>query len=285
MPALANLNGKIQPLSEVMIPALDRGFLFGDAIYEVMHVVDGKPRFLKDHMARLARSLAEVRIGPLDLARLQARILETVATGNFSEALVYIQITRGAATSRSHAFPPANTPPTEFCFVEEFKDPYGTLRETGVAVVTQPDIRWHRCDIKSVNLLGNILAYQAAKEAGGYEAILVRPDGTITEGARTSLFAVVRGKIRTGPLSPEILPGVTRGIVLKLIKQLELPYEEKHLHRDELPQLEELFLTGTTAEVLPVISVDGQRVGSGKAGLVTKQLQDAFADFVRTAVS
>jgi len=284
MPALANLNGKIQPLSQVMIPALDRGFLFGDAVYEVMHITQGKPRFITDHMTRLERSLTAVRIGPIDLVRLRARILETIKTGSFNEALVYIQITRGAAASRSHAFPPANTPATEFFFVEEFKDPYGPLRETGVAVVTQPDVRWHRCDIKSVNLLGNILAYQAAKEAGGYEAILVRPDGTITEGARTSLFAVVQGKIRTGPLSPEILPGVTRGIVLKLIRHLDLPCEEKHLHREDLPFLEELFLTGTTAEILPVSSIDGQPIGRGRPGTVTKRLQDAFFRFVSATV-
>jgi D-alanine transaminase len=284
MPALASLNGKTQSLADVMIPALDRGFLFGDAIYEVMHVVGGKPRFFSDHMIRLRRSLAEVCIGPIDVERLQARILETIKAGNFKEALVYIQITRGAAPTRSHAFPPTGTIPTEFFFVEEFKEPYGSLRETGVAVVTQPDIRWHRCDVKSVNLLGNILAYQAAKEEGAYEAILVRPDGTITEGARTSLFAVINGKIRTGPLSPKILPGVTRGNVLKLVKQLDLPCEEKHLHRDELPLLEELFLTGTTAELLPVIKVDGRPVGAGEPGPITKRLQQAFTQFVDSAL-
>jgi D-alanine transaminase len=282
MPALANLNGQIQPLAEAKISVLDRGFLFGDAVYEVMHVVRGNPRFLPEHMARLERSLRALRMGPVDLPRLQRRILETLAAGAFHDALVYIQITRGAAATRSHAFPLPGTPPTEFFFIEEFADPYGSARAIGVSVVTQPDLRWHRCDIKSTNLLGNLLAFQNAKEQGGYEALLIRPDGTITEGARTSLFAVVAGKIRTGPLTPEILPGVTRGVVLKLIQQLHLPCEEKHLHREELGSVQEMFLTGTTSEVLPVIRVDGQTLGQGQPGPFTRQIQQAFRDYVQT---
>jgi D-alanine transaminase len=280
MPALANLNGHIQPLESARVPVLDRGCLFGDAVYEVMHIVGGKPRFFQAHLARLQRSLNELRIGPVDLGRLSERIGQTIEAAGFKEALLYIQISRGVGATRSHAFPPPGTPPTEFFFIEEFHDSYGPLRQTGVAVITQTDIRWHRCDIKSVNLLGNILAYQAAKEAGAYEAILVRPDGTITEGARTSLFAIVAGKIRTGPLTPEILPGVTRGEVLKLIAGLQLPCEQRYLRREELEQVEEMFLTGTTAEVLPVVSVDGRPVGSGKPGPITLQIRRAFADYL-----
>lgn len=278
--ALGNLNGTIQPLAKVMIPALDRGFLFGDAVYEGMHAVGGKVRFFDRHLARLERSLRELRIGPIDLQRLRGRIEDTLRQGEFAEAFIYVQVTRGAGPTRAHYFPPGATP-TEFFFVEEFKDPYGPLRETGVAVVTQPDIRWHRCDVKSTNLLGNVLAFQAAKEQGGYEALLIRPDGTITEGARTSFFAVVDGRLRTGPLTPEILPGVTRGVVLELIRQLQLPVEERHLMRDELPRVQELFLTGTTAEVLPITTVDGHPVTDGKPGAMTKRLQAALREYVR----
>ncbi|HMO36495.1 MAG TPA: aminotransferase class IV [Gemmatales bacterium] len=265
MPApLANLNGIIQPLATAMVPALDRGFLFGDAVYEGIYACDGKPRFLDLHLKRLERSLRELRIGPIQLERLQQRLLETLAAGPFDEAFIYIQISRGAGASRTHHFPPPGTPPTEFFFIEEFTDPYGELRHTGVSAITQPDIRWHRCDVKSVNLLGNVLAFQAAKEQNAREAILVRPDGTITEGTRTSLFGVVDGTLRTGPLSAEILPGVTRSV-----------------HVDELPQVQELFLTGTTSEVLPVTILDGKPVADGQPGPITRKLQRAFAELVR----
>jgi D-alanine transaminase len=278
---LGNLNGSIKPLAEVMVPALDRGFLFGDAVYEGMHFTGGKVRFFDRHLARLERSLRELRIGPIDLPRLRGRIEDTIRQGEFGEAFIYVQITRGAGPSRTHHFPPAGTLPTEFFFVEEFKDPYGPLRETGVAVVTQPDLRWHRCDVKSTNLLGNVLAFQASKEQGGYEALLLRPDGTVTEGARTSFFGVIDGRIRTGPLTPAILPGVTRGVVLELIRELKLPVEERHVMREELPQAEELFLTGTTAEVLPIVTVDNRKVGEGKPGPITRKLQAAFRELVR----
>lgn len=278
--ALANINGVIQLLATAMVPALDRGFLFGDAVYEGIHALNGKPRFIDLHMQRLERSLRELRIGPIDLDRLQKRLAETIAAGPFLEAFIYIQITRGAGPSRTHHFPPAGTPPTEFFFVEEFTDPYGPLRKTGVAAVTQPDIRWHRCDVKSTNLLGNVIAFQAAKEQDAREALLVRPDGTITEGSRTSLFGVVADKIRTGPLTPEILPGVTRSVVLSLIQKLGLPVEQKHLHVEELPQLQELFLTGTTSEVLPITTLNGKPVADGKPGSFTQQLQKAFQEYV-----
>lgn len=279
--ALANLNGVIQPLAEAKVSVLDRGFLFGDAVYEGLHVVDGKPRFLDLHMARLERSLSELRIGPIDISRLRQRIAATIAAGPFEEAFLYIQITRGAGPTRSHAFPPPGTLPTEFLFVESFQDPYRELRFQGIAVVTQPDLRWHRCDVKSTNLLGNVLAFQAGKEQGAMEAILVRPDGTMTEGTRSSLFGVVNGVIRTGPLSPDILPGVTRLVTVQLIQQLKLPAEEKHLHMSELDQIQELFLTGTTAEILPVSSINGKSVGNGKPGPVTQILQKAFSEYVK----
>lgn len=280
-PALANLNGKIQPLAETMVSALDRGFLFGDAVYEGMQVVAGKTRFIDLHFQRLQRSLNELRIGPIDMHRLRQRLLETIAAGPFTEAFIYVQITRGASTTRSHAFPPKGTRPTEFLFVEAFADLYVKLRETGVTAITQPDLRWHRCDVKSTNLLGNVLAFEAAKEHQAHEAILIRPDGTVTEGTRTSLFGVLDGKVRTGPLSPEILPGVTRSVVIDLIRKLDLPLDARHLHRVELSKVEELFFTGTTSEVLPITTLDGRPVADGKPGPITRKLQTAFREFVK----
>src|SRR5258708_7056756 len=167
MEPIANLNGERIPLSEARVPALDRGFLFGDAVYEVLRVYKGKPWLADEHFARLAWSLDSIRIQGVDIARLRERMRETIAAGPFLEATVYIQITRGTAP-RSHVFP-ANAKPLEFLSVQEFRDPYAQARRDGAAVITVPDMRWGRCDIKSTNLLANVLAAQAAKEAGCVE--------------------------------------------------------------------------------------------------------------------
>ena len=199
MEALANLQGEIMPLAEARIPALDRGFLFGDAVYEVLRVYQGRPWLEEEHFQRLERSLSAIRIFPIDLGRLRRRMHETIAAGRFHEAVVYIQITRGAA-ARTHPFP-AHAVPLEFLYVQEFQDHYREARQAGAAVITQPDIRWDRCDIKSTNLLGNVLAMQAAHEAGALEALLYLPDGTLTEGTHTSFFGVLEGAVLTAPNS------------------------------------------------------------------------------------
>src|SRR5262249_14288749 len=158
---------------------------------------------------------------------------------------------------RAHPFP-AGCEPLEFLFVQEFADPYVAARRDGGAVSLQPDVRWGRCDIKSTNLLANVLAMQAAKEAGGLEAVLYRPGGALTEGSPSSLFGVVDGVLRTAPKGNAILPGVTRDLVVRLARDAGVPVEERILHRGELDVAEELFLTGTTTEVLPVARVDGR---------------------------
>lgn len=278
MEPLANLNGQILPLAEARVSALDRGFLFGDAVYEGMHLTQGRIRFVDDHFARLARSLGELRIVGVDLARLRRRLEETIAAGGFTDAFIYLQISRGAGPRRTHYFPDPPVPPTEFFFIEPFRDPYAKERETGVAVVTHPDLRWGRCDVKTVNLLGNVLAAQAAREAGAAEAVLIKPDGTVTECSRSSLFGVVKGMLRTFPQDPSILPGVTRGRVLQLIRGLKLPLEERAMSEAELRGAEELFLTGTTAEVLPVVTLDGRPVGAGRPGPIVRRLQAEFGE-------
>jgi D-alanine transaminase len=280
MPALANVNGQMQPLSEVRISALDRGFLFGDAVYEVLRVYRGKPWLLDEHLKRLAVSLAAIRITGVDLERLRRRMLDTITAGPFREALVYIQVTRGAAPTRSHAFP-QNVTPLELLFVEEFEDHYVEQREHGAAAITYADLRWSRCDIKSTILLGNVLAAQAAKEAGVAEALLYLPDGTLVEGSKTSLFAVFDGVLRTAPVSQDILPGITRGFVLKLAEEQHYPVKEQAINRNGLSRISELFLTGTTSEVLPLVRVDQQTIGDGKPGPVARQLQKEFQSTVR----
>jgi D-alanine transaminase len=279
---LANLNGEQMPLADVTIPALDRGFLFGDAVYEVIRVYQGKPWLMDDHMRRLAHSLEAIHIRGVDLGRLSRRVLDTIAAGPFQEAIVYIQITRGVAP-RSHTFPLTATP-VEFLFVREFPDPYVAVRQTGAAVITQPDIRWGRCDIKSTNLLPNILAAQTAKEAGCVEALLYLPDGTLTEGTHTSFLGVLDGAVLTAPISNDILPGITRSLILRLTERAGIAVREEVLKRDHLARVSELFLTGTTTEVMPVVQVDGRPIAGGRPGPVTRRLQEAYAEEVREYV-
>jgi D-alanine transaminase len=283
MEPIANLNGKQMPLAEATVPALDRGFLFGDAVYEVLRVYRGRPWLMEEHFQRLTRSLDAIRIRGVDLERLRQRMMDTIATGPFVEATVYIQITRGVAP-RTHVFP-AGTPPLEFLFVQEFSDHYALVRQTGAPVITLPDIRWDRCDIKSTNLLANILAAQTAKETGCSEALFYLPDGTLTEGTHTSFFGVLNGALLTAPASPAILPGITRGLILRLAQQTGIPVEEHVLKRDDLSRVSELFLTGTTSEILPIVRVDDRPIGDGKPGPITRRLQGAYtqavAEFVR----
>jgi D-alanine transaminase len=280
--ALANIHGDILPLAEAKISALDRGFLLGDAVYEVVRVYQGKQWLADEHYARLARSLEAVRIGGVDVDRLRRRAEETIAAGAFREATVYIQVTRGAAP-RKHPFPHA-VPPLEFLYVQEFVDPYEAARRDGAAAITHPDQRWDRCDIKSTNLLGNVLAMQAAVEAGGVEALLYLPDGTLTEGTHTSFFGVLEGVLLTAPNSNAILPGITRGLVLRLSARAGVPVREQMLRRDDLVKVSELFLTGTTTEVLPIVRVDGRPVADGRPGGVTRRLQEAYRVSVREFV-
>jgi D-alanine transaminase len=281
--ALANSNGTILPLSEAKVPAQDRGFLFGDAVYEVLRVYAGRPWLMEEHFVRLARSLENIRIHGVDLDRLRRRMFETIAAGPFREATAYIQVTRGSA-SRAHPFP-AGATPLEILWVQEFADPYADARRTGAGVVTQLDLRWERCDIKSTNLLANVLAMQAAREAGCLEALLYLPDGTLTEGTHTSFFGVLGGTVLTAPNSNAILPGITRSLILRLAGRAGIPVRERVLKREDLAQVTELFLTGTTSEVLPVVRVDGRAIAAGRPGPVTRHLQDVYREAVREFVT
>jgi D-alanine transaminase len=281
MEPIANVNGEQIPLAEAKISALDRGFLFGDAVYEVLRVYNGRPWLMEEHFTRLARSLAAIRIQGIDLDRLRGRMLDTIAAGPFGEATVYIQITRGAAPRR-HCFPPQATP-LEFLYVQEFHDPYVQARQEGAAVITHRDIRWGHCDIKSTNLLANVLAAQAAREAGAIEALLWSDEGVVSEGTHTSLFGVLDGKVLTAPNSNHILPGITRGLILRLGQRAGIEVQEHELRRPDLGRVSELFLTGTTSEVLPVVRVDGQTIADGRPGPITRRLQQAYREAVREA--
>jgi Branched-chain amino acid aminotransferase/4-amino-4-deoxychorismate lyase len=194
-----------------------------------------------------------------------------------AKALVYIQVTRGVAT-RAHAYPFPAVAPTVYISVSSFKPP-AKLQEEGAAAVTQPDLRWGRCDLKTVNLLPNIMAAQYAVEQGAFEAILVR-DGQVTEGSKTNVFGVIGGSLRTHPSNSHILPGITRAVVERQIKELGLELDHTPISVEELPQLKELFLSGTSLDVMPIVRLDGKPVGSGKPGEITRRLQKILTDAI-----
>lgn len=281
MPAtLANLNGRLQPLAEVTISALDRGFLFGDSVYEVLRVIGGRPWLEKEHWQRLERSLAEIRIAGVDLKRLASRVRETIAAGPFREAMVYLQISRGAGARRRHAFNETLTP-TELLWVEDFNDaPVAAMREKGVALITHPDLRWGRCDIKSTNLLANVMANTAAAEKGASEALFYLPDGSFTEGSHSSLFWVKNGTLCTTPIAGNILPSITRDYLIGLAAAEAIPFRESPIQGPAIFDVDELFMAGTTWEVMPGVSVDGRTIADGKPGPIARRLLAAHQDRV-----
>lgn len=272
------LNGQFVPKDEAKISVEDRGFIFGDGIYEVVRVIEGRLFAWDAHAERLAHGLAGLRIGAqgADAATLRG-ICERLVKENgltSGEATVYLQVSRGAAP-RVHHFPAADTPTTIYASASAFK-PNLAMRERGATGITLADIRWARCDLKTVNLLGAVLARQAAHEAGAYEALFHR-DGMVTEGAATNAFMVIGGVLRTYPLSHYILPGITRAAIVALAHALGIPLVEQPVSLRDLPQVEELFVCGTTTDVQPIVELDGRAIANGKPGPVTSRLREALA--------
>ena len=272
---LVYLNGRYLPSADATISVMDRGFVFGDGVYEVWRVVRGQLFEAERHQARLDRGLRALRIVPPDEARLEriVAIAERLLDENglaAGEATLYVEITRGAAP-RTHYFPPADTLATMLVTVSAFTP--SPARFSGTTVITQPDIRWMRCDIKTIQLLPNVLARQAATEAGASEAIFVR-DGIITEGSHTTVFGVIGGVLRTHRANHHVLPGVTRDVVMELARELGREVREEGIPLTELPRVTELFLTGTTTDVTPVLQVDGRAIGDGAPGRLTGTLRD-----------
>ena len=272
------LNGEFLPLEQARVSVEDRGFLFGDGVYEVTRVLPSGLFAESEHWHRLQHGIKTLKLETPEgfskefVRRISQELLEANGlTGR--QATVYLQLTRGAAP-RNHAFPPAGTPPTLYMSAAPFQVPW-TQRKEGVSALMLPDLRWARCDLKTVNLLPNILATQQAREAGVFEALLVR-DGVITEGASTSVFVVMGGALYTHPKDPRILPGVTRDIVLSLAKELGMTVHERPAQVVERGSFEEVFLAGTTTDVQPVVAVNGGKVGDGKPGPVTLALQQAL---------
>ena len=256
MPGVVYLNGEFLPRERATLSVDDRGFIFGDGIYEVTRVVNGRLFEADRHMRRLFYGLRgigiESRLTADEIIDIHHRLIRenALTTG---EGYVYLQITRGAAP-RTHYFPPAGTAPTVFLFTSTFT-PNRAQREAGATAVTYPDIRWSRCDLKTVNLLGAVLAKQAAVSTGALEAVFIR-DGVITEGSHTNVFGVIDGELRTYPRSNYILPGITRDVVLELAVEEGINVREIPILQTEIGRLDELFVTGTTSDVTPIVQLD-----------------------------
>jgi len=282
---IVHLNGQFLPRSEARLSVDERGFFFGDGVYEVTRAVRGTLFEWDRHARRLARGLKELRIAfPLDpraMHDLHVRLLRENDLMD-AQATVYLQITRGAAP-RTHRFPPADTPPTVFLSATGFTPPHDK-RATGVAAVTYPDYRWSRCDLKTVNLLPAVMANQFAVDHGAFEAIFLR-DAVITEGSHTNVFGVLGGELRTYPNSNYVLPGVTRDIVIEIAHELGVPASETPIYHHEVAALEECFLTGTTSDIMPVTSIDGASVGNGRPGSITMKLYHALAERLEASVA
>jgi D-alanine transaminase len=276
---LVYLNGRYLPAGDATISALDRGFIFGDGVYEVWRVVRGRLFEAARHQARLERGLSELRITrPSDatLAAITAIGERLLAESGLAgaDATLYVEITRGTAP-RTHYFPPPTSAPTMLVMVSAFSP--SEARYTGTEVITQPDVRWLRCDLKTVQLLPNVLARQAATEAGASEAIFVR-DGAITEGTHTTVFGVIDDVLQTHPANNLVLPGITRDVVMDLARAVGMTVREEVVRIDDLPNVRELFLTGTTTDVTPIVRVDGRPIGDGSPGPVARMLLDRLLE-------
>jgi len=269
-------DGRYVPKSEVRVSPDDRGFLLGDGIYEVAAAYNGRFVALDRHMDRLRRSLRESRIDESVAEPLETVFQELLERNGFHEtgkSMVYLQVTRGAAP-RSHAFPKVAVRPTVYAYAAPVPAELGELA-AGAAAITRPDVRWSRCDIKVISLIANVLANQEAKEAGAFEAILIR-DGFALEGTHTSFFAVKDGVIRTAPISNFILPGITRELAIEAVLREGIEVVEEPISASDLGSMDELFITGTTTEVVPIVKLDGKPVGDGKPGPVTLRTMELY---------
>jgi D-alanine transaminase len=274
MPIIAYVNGHFSPIEQATISIEDRGFQFGDGVYEVVRTYGGGPFRLHDHLSRLEGSARAVSIPvPLSRTEWEALIREGLQRSQYAECLVYIQLTRGVAP-RAHLFPSPAKPTVVMTF-REIPETEGALQRQGVPVVTLSDLRWARCSIKSLNLLPNVLAKQQANDAGALEAILVK-DGLVTEGCSSNVCLVRDGNIITPALSDRLLAGVTRSVVLELARKNGILVDEREVPEEELTRADELFLIGTMIEVLPVSRLNGVPVGDRMPGTVTQAVRDAF---------
>lgn len=270
----AFLNGDYMPLEECKVSPLDRGFIFGDGIYELLPVYKKKPFYLQQHLTRLERSMNEIRIDNPNPRSEWEKIIQTLILNSNEENLaIYVQVTRGVAP-RDHVFP-KETDATVFAMANVLAPVPQDILQNGVAVITSEDLRWQRCDIKVISLLANILSRQDALQASAAEAIMVR-DGYALEGAASNLFVVRDGKVFTHPKDNLILPGITRDFILELLDEQGIHYAEQPISKEWLYSSDEIWITSSAKEVLAVTKIDGDQVGKGVPGEVWKNTHALF---------
>lgn len=270
----AYLNGQYLPVEECRIPALDRGFIFGDAIYELIPVYSAQPFQLQAHLTRLQRSLAQVRISnPHSEYDWQQIISQLIANANLDQCSIYIQVTRGVA-ARDHAYPTAATP-TVFAMVNPWPKQDEMMLSQGLSAVTVEDMRWNRCDIKVTSLLANVMMKQHAIDAQAHEAIFIR-DNAVLEGSSTNVFVVSKEHVYTAPKNNLVLPGITRDVVVDLVHACNMPMHEEAVSMEDLTNADEIWLTSSTKECLPVTQLNQQPVGNAQPGKLWRTVYTAF---------
>ena len=275
---IACLNGTFLPLEDACVPVMDRGFLFGDGIYEVIPAYGGKLFRLAHHLKRLENSLAGVRIGnPLSVQEWEAMLRELVSRNTGADQAIYLQVTRGVSAKRDHAFP-ADIRPTLFAMSTPMATAVDIDAITGTAAITLPDIRWKQCNIKAITLLPNVLLRQQAVDAGAAEAILIKDDHAI-EGAASNVFTVTGGVLHTPPNSPALLPGITRDLILELATRHSIPFREADITTAELFAADEIWLTSSTREISPVTRLDDTVISAGKPGPLWRHMITLYQDY------
>ena len=275
MNQITYLDGQLCPLDEAKISVLDRGFLFGDGVYEVVRCYRGQWFRMRDHIERLARSLSEIGIDNFDANWMEGIARDLLAANGKvpSDLILYLQVTRGSDAVRAHVYPAQSLKPTVFGMLRSMSR---TAPEPPAAVTLVEDRRWGRCDIKSIALMGHVMAANQANRNGSDEAILIR-DGVVTEGSCTNVAAVINGQVVTHPESPSILSGISRKVVLELCRELGIPVAERPIRKDELLRASEVFLMGTTHEVWPVASIDGKSLLPEAGDGIIQKLKDRFS--------
>ena len=275
------LNGKFMPIEEAYVPVLDRGFIFGDGVYEVIPVYSRQAFRLAEHLKRLQASLDGIRLpNPHTAAEWTKLINELIERNAGDDQYLYLHITRGVAR-RDHAFPQPAVAPTVFMMSSPLSTPASALLASGVSAVTATDNRWLRCDIKAISLLPNVMLRQLAVDAGCAETILIRDDQFMTEGAASNIFVVKNGSLLAPPKDNLMLPGITYDVVLELAAANQIPFQVRRIARQEIFTADELLLTSSTKEVLPITSVDGKAVGNGKPGPMFARLNSLYQNFKR----
>jgi len=280
------LNGKFMPIEEAYVPVLDRGFIFGDGVYEVIPVYSKRAFRLAEHLQRLQSSLDGIRLpNPHNEAEWTKLINELVACNPSEDQYLYLHITRGVA-KRDHAFPQPPVAPTVFMMSSPLLQPPAELLKIGVSAVTATDNRWLRCDIKAISLLPNVLLRQQAVDAGCAETILIRlgendPDSFMTEGAASNIFVVKNGTLLAPPKDNLMLPGITYDVILEIAAANSIPVQVRKIAKAEIFSADELLLTSSTKEILPITTVDGKPVGSGLPGAMFMRLHTLYQNFKR----